>query len=219
MQWYEGLLFLVVCIGAYFLFNYIRRRLDRAPDPDDGLTPYEETTVEVPAETPRRRWRLTWPAWLRFNWKIITWAFVFACLIVGYILFHNYQDNRRYIKALNRKNELAKTEMRKMEVIAQIPPKRFEQVEEIKTIYKEPASKYKSGTIVQKTVSCGQVVSIETAGQTYDLDGVSGNAMCLQVSSNGITWNKVPHRFSRSPQTLFVKNTGTGDVTFKATFR
>lgn len=163
--------------------------------------------------------RLTWPAWLRWNWKIVGWAFVFACLIVGYILFHNYQDNRRYIKALNRKNELAKTEMRKMEVIAQIPPKRFEQVEEIKTIYKEPASKYKSGTIVQKTVSCGQVVSIETAGQTYDLDGVSGNAMCLQVSSNGITWNKVPHRFPRSPQTLFVKNTSSGDVTFKATFR
>lgn len=163
--------------------------------------------------------RLTWPAWLRFNWKIITWAFVFACLIVGYILFHNYQDNRRYIKALNRKNELAKTEMRKMEVIAQIPPKRFEEVEKVKTIYKEPASKYKPGTIIQKTVACGQVVSIKTAGQTYDLDPVSGNAMCLQVSSNGITWNKVPHRFPRSPQTLFVKNTGTGDVAFKATFR
>lgn len=161
---------------------------------------------------------LTWPAW-RFNWKIVGWAFVFACLIVGYILFHNYQDNRRYIKALNRKNELAKTEMRKMEVIAQIPPKRFEEVEKVKATYEKPSSRYKPGTIVQKTVSCGQVVSIETAGQTYDLDGVSGNAMCLQVSNNGITWNKVPHRFTRSPQTLFVKNTGTDDVTFKATFR
>lgn len=217
MEWYEGLLFIGVCVGLFFLFRYIKRRTDRRFD--DGFTPFEEVPVTAPTEEPRRRWRLTWPAWIRYNPKFGWFVFGIVGLFVVYLLIHNFQENRERIKALNRQRDIAKTEMRKMEVIAQIPPKRFEQVEEVKAIYKEPALKYKSGTIVQKTVSCGQVVSIETAGQTYDLDGVSGSAMCLQVSSNGITWNKVPHRFPRSPQTLFVKNTGTGDVTFKATFR
>ncbi len=170
-----------------------------------------EETATVPERTPRR-----WPRW---NWKIAGYIFAFLALFLVVGLIKTLLGNWRANQSEKNRIELAEIELKKDQIISEMPEEKRNGIEKSQTKNPEAKRKYPVGHSIVVTIQCGETKTIETGNQPYKRLGLSGQTECLEVSSNNFSWHKVPYTFNRSPQKEFIRNKGTSPVRVEYVFQ